>query len=313
MNQLQNKKEPNGVLVVYKHKGVTSHDIVNSVRRLYQTKRVGHTGTLDPMATGVLVVLVGRAAKASEYLVSDTKHYRAVMRLGLTTDSEDITGTVLSTSSELPSQDDVIQACKKFCGTISQVPPMYSALKVGGQKLVNLARQGIVVERKAREVVISSLFCEPGILPSDYILDIVCSSGTYIRTLCSDIGNVLGCGAVMAELERLETGGFSVENSHTIDELEEKNILELEKLLIPTESLFSTLPTVCLPPFYEKLFRSGCEIYQKKIGTSFVDDMKLRVCKADGTFFALGKVREYENGSAIKSIKIFELDSRNSL
>ena len=142
--QIENK-EPCGVLLVNKHKGVTSHDIVNAVRRLYGTKKVGHTGTLDPLATGVLVVLVGRAAKAAEYLVSDVKRYRARMRLGLTTDSEDVTGNILSTSDSLPSAEQVVSACKSFCGVISQTPPMYSALKVGGKKLVDLARQGITV------------------------------------------------------------------------------------------------------------------------------------------------------------------------
>lgn len=308
MNLQNIETEPNGVLIINKHKGVTSHDIVNKVRRLYGTRRVGHTGTLDPMATGVLVVLVGRAAKAAEYLVSDKKRYRAVMRLGITTDSEDITGNVLSETKELPNQESVLSICEKFVGNISQVPPMYSALKVKGKKLVDLARQGITVERQSREVTIFSLVCTPTENASDYILDVECSSGTYIRTLCADIGTALGCGAVMAELERREAGGFSIEKSYTLEELQEMDEGSLRELLIPTESLFDSLPRVKLLSFYERLFRSGCEIYQKKIGTSLAVHTRVRICKEDGSFFALGEVREYEEGSAIKSIKLFELD-----
>ena len=308
MNVQNRNAEPNGALVINKHKGVTSHDIVNKVRRLYKTKRVGHTGTLDPMATGGVVVLVGRAAKAAEYLVSDKKRYRAVMRLGMTTDSEDITGNLLTETNDLPCKDDVLRACQGFVGNISQVPPMYSALKVKGQKLVDLARKGITVERQAREVTVFSLTCTPTEHARDYILDVECSSGTYIRTLCADIGASLGCGAVMAELERTETGGFSIEKSHTLEALQEKDTQALHEILIPTESLFETLPTVQLPSFYERLFRSGCEIYQKKIGTSLSENTRVRICKEDGSFFALGEVREYEEGSAIKSIKFFELD-----
>ena len=149
--------------------------------------------------------------------------------------------------------------------------------------------------------------CTPSDSVTDYILDVRCSSGTYIRTLCADIGQKLGCGAVMAELERTETGGFSIDNCYTLDILKNMDAEQLKSLLIPTESLFASLSAVNLPAFYERLFRSGCEIYQKKIGTSLPVDTRVRVCRADGSFFALGEVREYEDGSAIKSIKQFDL------
>jgi len=300
--------EPSGLLIINKHLGVTSHDIVWKVRKLYGTKRVGHTGTLDPMASGVLVVLIGRAAKAAEYLVADRKRYSATLRLGLTTDTEDATGTVLTTSDALPSAKEVMAACKNFTGEIEQIPPMYSALKVGGQKLCDLARKGIEIEREARPVTIHSLVCTPTDLPSDYRLDVLCSSGTYIRTLCADIGASLGCGGVMATLERTETGGFSLDEAHTVSELEAMSEDERLSLLIPTERLFASLPAVALPEFFEKLCRGGCEIYQKKLRTDFSLSERVRLCRADGSFFALGEVREYEGGSAIKSIKIFELD-----
>ena len=301
------KNEPCGVLVVNKHKGVTSHDIVNKIRRLYGTRRVGHTGTLDPLATGVLVVLVGRAAKASEYLVCDSKKYRAAMRLGLTSDSEDVTGNILTTSEDIPAADEVEAACAKFVGDIKQIPPMYSALKVGGKKLVDLAREGKTVERLARDITIHSLGVSRTETKTDYVLDVNCSSGTYIRTLCADIGAALGCGAVMAELERREAGGFDIENSHTVEELESMMPEEREALLIPTEQLFATLREARLEGFYEKLSRNGCEIYQKKIKTHFEVGERVRMLTASGEFYALGEVREYEDGSAIKAIKLFDI------
>ena len=301
--------EPSGVLIVNKHTGVTSHDIVGKIRRLYGTRRVGHAGTLDPMATGVLVVLIGRAAKASEYLVSDSKRYRAELRLGLTTDTEDTTGTVLSKhEGVLPSFAELEEALPAFRGKIQQVPPMYSALKVGGKKLVDLARQGVTIERKAREIEIFSLTAAPTDLPSDFTLDVCCSGGTYIRTLCADIGAHLGCGGVMSSLERVEACGFSIDQAHTIESLESMTQEEKTALLIPIEALFAALPSVRLSPFFEKLCRSGCEIYQKKIGVSFPLGVRVRICNEAGIFFALGEVKEYENGTAVKAIKTFTLD-----
>ncbi|MBQ7347705.1 MAG: tRNA pseudouridine(55) synthase TruB [Clostridia bacterium] len=302
------QSEPNGVLIVRKHAGVTSHDIVNRIRRLYGTRRVGHTGTLDPMATGVLVVLIGRAAKASEYLTSDSKRYRARLRLGLTTDTEDTTGTVLTTSQALPTFAELEAVLPQFRGKIQQIPPMYSALKVGGKKLVDLARQGQTVERQAREIEIFELSATPTEASSDYILDVKCSGGTYIRTLCADIGSALGCGGAMAALERTETGGFPIEIAHTVAEIEEMSTEERQALLIPTEELFRHLPSVSLPTFYERLCRSGCEIYLKKIGTSLPVGSRVRICTQEGEFFALGEVREYENGLAVKAMKTFCLE-----
>ena len=299
--------EPSGVLIVDKHTGLTSHDIVGKVRRLYGTRRVGHTGTLDPDASGVLVVLIGRAAKAAEYLVADTKRYRARLRLGLTTDTEDASGNILTECADIPDAATVIGACAGFVGDIKQIPPMYSALKKDGQKLCDLARRGIVVEREARDVTIHELICSPTDTPTDYILDVFCSSGTYIRTLCSDIGAALGCGGIMAELRRVEAGGFSIDSAHTIPEIEELSDDERISLLSPVESLFEAIPRVCLPAFFERLCRSGCEIYQKKIRTDYPTGQRVRLCDESGRFFALGEVGEYEGGNAIKSIKIFEL------
>ena len=300
------KNEPCGVLIVNKHAGCTSHDIVNKIRRLYGTKRVGHTGTLDPMATGVLVVLIGRAAKAEEYLQPGKKGYRATLRLGITTDTEDTTGEILTSCDILPDADKVISACANFCGKLEQIPPMYSALKVGGKKLVDIARAGGEIERKPRPIEIYSLSCEATDTPTDYVLNVSCSGGTYIRTLCADIGKALGCGGAMASLHRTATCGFSINQSYTIDQLSEMPEEDRLSLLIPTEALFEEQPIARLPEFFEKLCRGGCEIYQKKIGTNFAPGERVRLYGKDG-FFALGEVREYENGSAIKAIKMFSI------
>lgn len=298
---------PGGVLAIHKGEGMTSHDVVNRVRRLYNTKRVGHAGTLDPMATGVLVVLVGRAAKACEYILSDRKTYRATLRLGLTTDTEDITGETLTKCDAIPDVDTVKAVCREFVGNIKQIPPMYSALKVNGQKLYDLARQGVTVEREARDVTVFSLECETTENPTDYILTVSCSGGTYIRTLCADIGANLGCGGVMATLERVHACGISLEECKTLEEIENLAEKDRQALLLPTERLFDDLESVRLPAFFEKLFRDGCPIYQKKIKTDFPIGKRVKICSEKGKFFALGEVVERDDGTAIKSVKIFEL------
>ena len=301
-------EEISGVLIVNKHEGVTSHDIVGKIRRLYGTRRVGHTGTLDPMATGVLVVLIGRAAKAAEYLASDSKRYVATLRLGLTTDSEDTTGNILTTCEKIPDLDALQKVLPSFRGKIQQIPPMYSALKVNGKKLVDLAREGKVIERQPREIEVFELKATPTESKTDYRLEVHCSGGTYIRTLCTDIGAALGCGGVMATLERDEACGFSIAQSHTIAELESMTLEERQALLIPTESLFAALPALHLPTFYEKLCRSGCEIYLNKIKVDLTEGARARLCNEKGEFFALGEVFSYEKGLAVKAIKTFCLE-----
>ncbi len=301
------ENDVSGVLLVNKHKGVTSHDIVNKIRRLYGTKKVGHTGTLDPLATGVLPILIGRSAKASEYLLSENKEYVAQLRLGLTTDTEDITGKVLTTSEKIPTKNEFFEACRSFEGEITQVPPMYSALKVNGQKLVDLARQGIEIERQGRKITIYSIIPEEvSEIEGIYKIRVACSKGTYIRTLCADIGAFLGCGATMTELERTLSGNFKIDNTYTIDELEGMTSEERASILIPTEELFTEAEAVALPDFYSRLFRSGCEIYLAKIKKQFPVGTFLRVYDSMG-FLALGQVKEYDQGLAIKSIKLFRI------
>ncbi len=301
------EKEYCGVILVNKHKGVTSHDIVFKIRRLYGTKKVGHTGTLDPLATGVLPILIGRGAKAAEYLLAENKEYRAQITLGITTDTEDITGKILTKTDTLPTKTELFEAITHFVGKIKQIPPMYSALKVDGKKLCDLAREGKSVERQAREIEIFSI--TPSVIDEQkgiYELLVSCSKGTYIRTLCADIGAYLGCGAVMSELERTQSGDFRIENTNTIAEIEQLLQEQRETLILPIESLFTSAPEVILPDFYARLCRSGCEIYQAKIKTNLKLDTYVRISDKDG-FFALGQVKAYPDGTAIKALKLFKL------
>ena len=294
-----------GVIVINKHEGVTSHRIVQILRRLYDTPRIGHTGTLDPMATGVLPILVGRAVKASDFLVAEDKEYVAHMTLGLTTDTDDITGEVLTTSENIPTESEVIQAALSFIGDIEQIPPMYSAIKVGGRKLVDLAREGITVERKSRNVTIKAIDIEK-IDEKVYKMRIECSKGTYIRTLCHDIGEKLGCGAVMSALERTKSGSFTLAASHTVEELEALTIEERAALVMPTEELFADCPAVHVNDFYAKLIRGGTELYQKKLGTQIETGRYVRIIH-NGVCIALDQVAEYEAGSAVRPVKLFVL------
>lgn len=295
-----------GVLLLDKPAGPTSHDMVGLTRRLYGTRRVGHTGTLDPLATGLLILLIGRAAKAAEYLVSDDKRYTATLRLGLTTDTEDVTGEVLTRTDTLPSPDAVTAACAAMVGMGEQVPPMYSALKVGGRKLVDIARAGGEVEREARPIEIYSLTCTPTAIPGDYTLDVHCSKGTYIRTLCADIGAALGCGGVMATLRRTASGGFSLDNALTVEQLEAMSPDERRARLIPLESLFATLPALKLGEFHERLIRGGCAVAARKLGVRQPIGTRLQLCGRDG-FFALGEIVEAEGEPAVKMVKLFTL------
>lgn len=306
MKKTQEDPTLSGVLLLDKPEGPTSHDMVGRVRRLYGTRRVGHTGTLDPLATGLLVVLVGRAAKAAEYLVSDDKRYTALLQLGLTTDTEDITGEVLNRTDSLPAPEAVAAACAGMVGESMQIPPMYSALKVGGRKLVDIARAGGEVEREARPITVHSLTCTPTDRPDLYTLDVHCSKGTYIRTLCADIGRALGCGAVMASLRRTASGGFSLDGAITPDALEAMDEPARRSRLIPLESLFASLPALKLGEFHERLIRGGCAVASRKLGARQPIGTQLQLC-GKGGFFALGEVVMAEGEPAVKMIKLFTL------
>ena len=303
------KRKPDtvsGVLIVNKHAGVTSHRIISACRRLYDTQRVGHAGTLDPIATGVLPVLIGRAAKAADYIIRHDKAYRCEMLLGLTTDTEDVTGEVLTRSERLPEEDEVLAVCRRFVGKILQTPPMYSALKVGGKKLVDIARAGGEVERTPREIEIYSLEAQR-LAPDRYALDVACSKGTYIRTLCADIGRELGCGAVMAGLIRTRTGRFTLEEAVTVEELDGMTPEERLGVLRPVESLFEELPALELGAFHARLIRCGSDLYQEKLKTDFPEGTLVRL-RRSGTFFALGRAGIRDGVPVISLEKLFVLE-----
>lgn len=295
-----------GVLIINKHEGVTSHRIISSIRKLYNTSRVGHTGTLDPMATGVLPVLLGRAAKASDYLMNHDKEYICEMKLGITTDTEDITGEILSRSDDIPTEAEVLSACEEFVGSIWQIPPMYSAVKIDGRKLVDIAREGGEVERKPRNVEIYSLDVKK-VSDDVYSMRVACSKGTYIRTLCSDIGKKLGCGATMQSLIRTRTGKFTLDDCVTIEQLDNMTQEERFALTRSTESLFEDIPEVRIPDYYVKLVRGGTSLFQKKLKTDFESGTLLRL-KNNGEFIALGRADTDDDGRAvIRPEKLFSL------
>lgn len=293
----------NGVIIINKEEGLTSQGVVNRVKRMLSADKAGHTGTLDPMATGVLPVLVNRGVKASEFMLTSDKHYGATLLLGVTTDTEDVTGDILTESHLIPDEKTVMVAIDSFVGDYMQTPPMYSALKVGGKKLYELAREGKEIEREARAVKIYSISAKK-LSDREYYLDVKCSKGTYIRTLCADIGARLGCGGTMKTLERCEASGFTLNDGITLSALEGLTVEERWARVLPIEVIFKDKKEVTLPPFFARLARAGQEIYLKKLRLALDIGETVRLADSDG-FFALGEVREFEGGAAIKPIRQF--------
>ena len=294
-----------GIVILYKDVGMSSHSATSRLRRILGADKAGHTGTLDPLAEGVLPILIERGVKASEYVTSEDKHYRATLLLGITTDTEDITGETLSKSDTLPTESEVMVATQAMVGNSYQTPPMYSAIKVGGKKLYDLAREGKVIEREARPICVYSIVCKK-ITDAEYTLDVHCSKGTYIRTLCADIGKNLGCGGVMKTLIRTECAGYTLDDAFTLSQIETMTDAEKDSIIHPVEELFLKYRRVTLPPFFARLARCGVEIYLKKI--SFSAELSERVALYDDKgFFALGEVRHFDDGDAIKPIKQFDI------
>ena len=244
----------NGIVIVDKPQGWTSQDVVSKLRGVFKTRRIGHGGTLDPMATGVLPVFVGRATRGVEFFEHADKTYEAVLQLGIHTDTEDTTGTVLEEKPVNVTKEQLLAVLELFRGEIDQIPPMYSALKVNGQKLYDLARQGKEVERKSRKITIFRLECLEFSGTSVKLL-VHCSKGTYIRTLCKDIGAALGCGGCMAALRRVQAGEYTIEQAVSMAELIETETPE--SYLAPVDSLFSGYEKVVLTPNQEKRCRNG--------------------------------------------------------
>lgn len=275
----------NGILLLDKDEGWTSQDCVSKLRGILGERRIGHAGTLDPLATGLLVVLVGRATRAAAFAEAETKEYVAAFRPGIVTDTQDITGNVLRSSDVLPTGEDVRKALPRFTGEIEQIPPMYSAIKINGQKLCDVARRGGDVERTARRITIHSIDFL-GQERGDYLLRIRCSKGTYIRTLCHDLGQALGCGGCMAALRRTMAAGFRIEEAVTLERAQE----EREALLLPLDEYFRACPR----------FTVQNETQEKRAynGNAFtargVADGEYRVYDRAGNFLSLSRAEDGE-------------------
>lgn len=287
-----------GILLVDKEQGWTSSDVVARLRGILHERRIGHAGTLDPLATGLLVVMVGRAARASDYLMRHPKQYRAVLRPGIVTDTQDITGRILSRSDAGPSEQELEAVLAQFRGEQTQIPPMYSAIKVKGRKLYDIARRGGEVERAPRSVTVDKLTLV-GREGDDFILDITCSAGTYIRTLCHNIGQALGCGACMAQLRRLASGSYSVQNASSIAEIAARaSEGTATGLLLPVDSVFADLEK--LPVGEQEAFRIRCGGVVPVEG----EDRRVRVYSPSGEFLMVGRV---ENGLLKTEKSFFEV------
>lgn len=286
---------PNGILIIDKPADWTSMDVCAKLRGIFHERRVGHSGTLDPMATGVLPVFMGRATRAVEFAEQSGKEYVAGLRLGLSTDTQDVTGRALEERPVVTGRAELESALAQFRGDILQVPPMYSAIKIGGKKLYELARKGKVVEREPRPVTIFELEILEQRGPEEYLLRVRCSKGTYIRTLCHDLGQALGCGGTLSSLRRTEAAGFRLEHSVTLEAVQaaaERG--EAEGLLLPVDQYFACHPTLTIGAPEERAARNGATFpWQGADGT-------YRVYGPDGVFLLLGKL-ESDRLSTIKS------------
>lgn len=286
----------NGILVVDKPAGWTSHDVVAKLRGIYREKRIGHSGTLDPMATGVLVVFLGRATRAVELCENDEKTYVAGLRLGVTTNTQDITGEVLTAGPAEVTEGQLEETLRRFTGPQSQIPPMYSAVKIQGRKLYELARKGETVERRPRNIVIHSLRLI-GRQQEDYLLEVRCSKGTYVRTLCHDIGQALGCGGCMSSLRRTRAGRFSLEDAVELEEIQAAQAQGTHfALLRPVDSLFADSPALTLEGERERRVRNGGDI-----PVPGLVDGTYRVYGGNGEFLMLGRAQD----GTLKTVKSF--------
>lgn len=286
-----------GIINVYKEKGYTSHDVVARLRGILGQKRIGHTGTLDPDAEGVLPVCLGKATKVCELLADWDKTYRAILLLGQVTDTQDVSGEILETREVTASIKEVYEAIQSFKGEYAQVPPTYSALKVNGKKLYELAREGKTVERKARNVQIHEIKIHEIVLPR-ISMTVNCSKGTYIRTLCHDIGQKVGCGGCMEQLLRTQVGMFRVEESLRLDEIEVLHDLgQLQEHMAAIDSLFSLYPAVTVKQEYQKLLDNGNELYGRQVGKQGFpgQDGPVRMYGSDGNFQAVYEYLKKEN------------------
>ena len=295
-----------GVIVIRKEKGFTSHDVVAKLRGILHMKKIGHTGTLDPDAEGVLPVALGKATRLVDMITDKEKTYEAVMRLGVVTDTQDMSGTVLSQTTELSvTEEELCTVVSSFVGDYMQVPPMYSALKVNGKKLYELAREGKVIERKARDIEVFDIKVESIDLP-EVTMTVHCSKDTYIRTLCNDIGERLGCHGCMKSLLRVRVAGFDLEHALTLSQIQSKVDEGCFDMVMPVDGVFENLPAVHTASDADKLVRNGNKIpavltdYLKHSADS---DIRYRVYNHEGIF--VGVYSYLDETGEFKPVKIF--------
>ena len=286
----------NGILVIDKSAGWTSQDVAAKLRGVFHERRVGHGGTLDPMATGVLPVFIGRATRAAEFLESAEKEYVAGLRLGVVTDTQDTSGTVLETNSVCVTRAQLEAALRQFLGPIEQLPPMYSAIKINGQKLYELARRGQEVARRPRSITIHALELLEG-EGADWTIRVRCSKGTYVRTLCHDLGRALGCGGCMSSLRRTRAGSFTLAQAVTMQQvLDFAAGQDPQQLLMPVDAVFAAHPPLIVTLGQAAKLKNGAQVkdWQFQPGT-------YRVYAEDGEFLLLGRVE----GGVLTTIKSF--------
>lgn len=294
-----------GIINIYKEAGYTSHDVVAVLRGILNQKKIGHMGTLDPDAVGVLPVGLGIGTRLNDMLSGGSKEYVAELYLGVATDTQDMSGNILTRHEVKQTTDQVKEAVYSFKGTYEQIPPMYSAIKVNGKKLYELARKGQEVERKARCVQIDEIEIMKIQLPVVQ-MRVVCSAGTYIRTLCDDIGKKLGCGAAMKSLQRTRVGSFLIEDALTLDEV--KGLVQdggLENNIIPVDAMFPNLCAISVDDAYYKQLQNGNRLTLEMIheGGSFEEDERVRIYSGQGAFF--GIYRYEKSTGTFKPVKMF--------
>lgn len=287
----------NGMINIYKEKGYTSHDVVARLRGILKQKKIGHTGTLDPEAEGVLPVCLGKGTKLCDMIENTDKTYQVTMLLGVETDTEDMTGEILKESPVNCTEEEAVEAIQSFVGEIQQIPPMYSALKVNGKKLYELAREGKVIERKARPITIYSIDILSVALP-EIVMSVRCSKGTYVRSLCRDIGAKLGCGGAMKKLLRTEASGFMLDQAYRLDQIEEMQKQNcVTDILTKIDFMFQKYPAVIIPASMNKLLYNGNTLpYDSENGYE-----KVRVYDAEEHFIGLYEYKKH----MLKPLKLF--------
>lgn len=295
----------NGVINVYKEAGFTSHDVVAKLRGILKQKKIGHTGTLDPDATGVLPVCLGTATKLCDMLTDKNKTYEAVMLLGKQTDTQDISGEVINEAAVTVDEEAVREAVMSFVGEYDQVPPMYSALKVNGKKLYELAREGVTVERKARKVQILSVDIKSVDMDNNTVtMEVECSKGTYIRTLCEDIGNKLGCYGCMKALKRIRVSSFGISDAKTLDEIANINSSgKLDDILVRVDSVFCDCKAINTPAKADVYLYNGNKLDIRNFECRFKAGEKVRVYDSKDVFCGLYEYIEAEK--MLKPVKMF--------